>query len=373
MKNAWVAFAAIFFSALTLRAGHRTLFVPSLEITQVTDDNLNGSSIEPIADRVRRVTPTLALRYDSPRWSARFSAGMDSERYATRHELDDNRARERAAMTLQYVATPRLAFFVDGNYLSTNTLADLNTDTSLAASRTRGRRFAVTPSARLRLSSRTTLTATASSTATSVVNGIGVRTQEQTLSLQRHMTALDAVTVSYDSSRFNFHGRSPLAIRSQALITGWTHHFSEQNFASIHIGPRVTEGSRSADIGASLTRLSRRGSISISLLRAPTTVAGYEGNAQTDSVQTSFTFVPVQKLTLYATPAIFRTTHRQIRGSVYRITAAARYAVTSFLDVTAAYNRDLQNGTFDVLQGYARLSHSILTFGVATRWNDGEH
>ena len=150
MKQGWIGFAVVMFSVIDLRADHRVTFTPSLEIVEVDDDNLNYSPVEPLRDRVRRVTPTLALRFDSPRWSARVSCALDSERYANQRGLDDDRAREQASIKFQYSATPRFSLAIDGGYVGTNTLADLNTDTGLAALRVRGRRFAMSPSAHYR-------------------------------------------------------------------------------------------------------------------------------------------------------------------------------------------------------------------------------
>src|SRR5438128_12654635 len=102
MKGRWAGVAVLLVSAAELRADHRATFFPSLEIEEVTDDNLNYSPVEPLRDRVRRVTPALAFRFDSPRWSARVSAGLDSEQYANQRALNDRRARERAGITFQY-------------------------------------------------------------------------------------------------------------------------------------------------------------------------------------------------------------------------------------------------------------------------------
>ncbi|PYQ62570.1 MAG: hypothetical protein DMF58_01340 [Acidobacteria bacterium] len=131
MKTTWLAAAVLAFSVVQVRADHRVTLIPSLEITEVNDDNLNFSPDEPLRDRVRRVTPALALRFDSPRWSARFLSAVDSEQYASHSNLDDNLARERATLNIQYQASSRLVFSADSSFLGTNTLADLNTDTAL--------------------------------------------------------------------------------------------------------------------------------------------------------------------------------------------------------------------------------------------------
>ena len=370
MKQGWIGFAVVMFSVIDLRADHRVTFTPSLEIVEVDDDNLNYSPVEPLRDRVRRVTPTLALRFDSPRWSARVSCALDSERYANQRGLDDDRAREQASIKFQYSATPRFSLAIDGGYVGTNTLADLNTDTGLAALRVRGRRFAMSPSAHYRISPTLTMNASASSSVTAaVVNSYGLRSQAESLGIDRHVTPRDTIGLGYEHAENVFSGVGSHRIRSHAVLASWTHDLGSFDRLSLQVGPRLTEGSRSADFGASLSHRWHRTSLALILMRTQTTVIGYAGNAQTNSLQMAFTYTPMRNMTMYVSPAIFRTTHDRLQGSVYRLTAGTRYALTSFLDADVSYNRDNQNGALDPLQPNAKISHSALTVGLTTGWN----
>ena len=370
MKPTWLAAAVLAFPVVQVRADHRVTLIPSLEITEVNDDNLNFSPDEPLRDRVRRVTPALALRFDSPRWSARVSSAVDSEQYASHSALDDSRARERAALTVQYQATSRLALSIDSSFFGTNTLADLNADTALAASRVRGRRFGVTPSARFRMSPTLTVTASASSVATNVVNEIGMRSREEFIGVERRITPRLVFTIDYEHSRFLFTGRTSQSIDSHSLLAGWSRDLGAHDRLTFRAGPRFSGGSPSADVFASLTHGWKHSSIDFSLLRNQTAVIGHSGPVDSESVQSKFSFTPQRQWIAYAEPSVFRTTQDQRQGIVYRISVGTRYAISPFLGADVRYSRDTQHGAIDPLWAHARFSHSTFSVGFTTHWND---
>src|SRR5439155_11867313 len=176
MKRLWWIVAALVVP-MPSRADHRFVFEPSLQVREVDDDNLNLSILEPMRDRVHRITPTIALRFDSPRWRVNGGYSMDSERYASHSSLDNDRARERANVGVQYQVAPRVKFSIDGTYIGTSTAADLNVDTGLAASRSRGQSLSLGSTATFRISPQMQATVGTSAFETSVANGVGLRSR----------------------------------------------------------------------------------------------------------------------------------------------------------------------------------------------------
>ena len=371
MRGAWCGVAILMLSA-DLRADHRFTIVPSLEMTEVSDDNLNFSPDQPLSDQIRRVTPALDLRFESPRWSVRSAYSLDSERFPRHSALDNNRARERAGVSVQYRTAPRLTLSTDSDFLDTNTAADLNADTGLAASRVRGRRLSVSPSARFRISPTLTATASASSVRMDVVNGNSQRSQVQTVELERRVTARDAFSLTYEHSHLVFEGLISDTLNTHTLLAGWTRDLGVHDRFSFHVGPRVSGGSRSADVAASLTHMWRSSSIAISAQRNQTTVIGYAGAVDAESAIAKFTLSPNRHLSAYAAPAIFRSTHGQLQGTVYRMAAGARYAVSPLLGVDVSYSRDTQNGAIDPVRANARFSHGVLSVGFTTRFSGAD-
>jgi hypothetical protein len=369
MKRAWWIVATLLVP-LASHADHRFVFEPSLQVREVDDDNLNFSIETPMRDRVHRVTPTLALRFDSPRWRLTGAYSIDSERYANHSTLNNDRARARGGASIRYQAGPRVVLALNSAYLDTNTLGDLNADNGLSAARVRGRRLSFEPSATFRISPRLTATAAASSVTTNVIAGAAMRAQSQRFGLERRVAQRDLFSLDYEHSQLVFTGANAQSINSHALHAGWSHDLGAHDRVVVHVGPRITNQTRLADVSASLTHRWRFSSMGLSLTRNQTTVIGYAGAVDTESLQAIFSFAPNRRLTAYSEPAIIRSTHHELEGTVYRMVLGLRYAIASLIDADIAYNRDMQNGAIDPLRANAKISHATVSVGFVTRWNN---
>lgn len=369
--GAWLI-VAVLILPLEALAEHRLAIEPSIEVTEVHDDNLNFSDEEPLRDRIRRITPNLALRFDSPRWSARGTYGLDSEQFSVHSGLDNDRARERALIGIQYQTGSRLTLSLNGAYMNTDTLAELNAQTGLGGSRVQGRQLSISPSALFRISPRVTASASASSTSTEVENSIGQRAQVQTIGVERQVTPRDLLRVDYQHSEVVFDAETTQSMNSHTVLAGWSRDLGARTHLMLQAGPRITDGSASADLSASLSHDWRFSSIAISLLRSETTVIGIVGTVETQSLQARFLYVPNRRLTAYAAPGLIRSTQDQLQGTVYRVSLGARYAVTPLVGVDVAYNLDTQNGAIDPLRANAEFSRAVLSFGFTTRWSTAD-
>jgi len=242
-------------------------------------------------------------------------------------------------------------------YLDTNTLADLNVDSGLSASRVRGRRLSLAPSAAFLVSPRVKATVAASSIATNVVNGMGTRTQTQTLGLERRSTLRDRLSIDYEHSHVVFTGASSQMIDTHTMLAGWTHDFGLHDRLMLQAGPRITNQAPSVDLTASVTHAYRFSSVGLSFVRTQMTAVGYAGAALT----------PTRRLSAYIAPALVRNTQRQLEATVARATIGARCAISSLIDIEVAYNHDHQTGTLDLLRPDAKISHSTFSIGFVTR------
>ena len=126
------------------------------------------------------------------------------------------------------------------------------------------------------------------------------------------------------------------------------------------------------DVAAILAHTWQFSSIALSFLRNQTTAIGYAGTVDTQTLQTRISFTPNRRLTAYTQPAVIRSTSRPFEATVYRLSAGARYAISSLFDATVAYNHDSQKGAFDPMRPDANLSRATLSFGFAARWNNPE-
>ncbi len=269
MKLAWCIVAALMLP-LESRADHRFLIDPSLQVNEVNDDNLNYSIDKPLRDRVNRITPALDLRFDSPRLRVFGTYSLDSERYANNSALNDDRARQRAGVDIKYDAAPRLMLSMQSTYIDTNTQADLNVDTGLAALRAHGRSLSVGSSARLRVSPRFTATVSSTTLTTNVVNGTGMRSQVRALILGERVTPRDLFNIHYENNNLSFSGATSQRIHTQFFLARWIHQIGMHDSVTVQAGPRLTDGSPSVDVAAILSHTWRLSSITLSYVRNQT-------------------------------------------------------------------------------------------------------
>jgi len=365
MKMLWIA-GALGIAAAAASAADRFAIEPSLQINTVADDNLNFSIDNPLSDRVNRLSPALALRLSSPRWRVFGAYALDSERYQTYTTLDSNAARQRASVGFEFDCTPRLTLSMAGNYLDTNTLADLNTDTGLASARVHGRRLSFAPSASLRLSPRVNAHLEVSSSATNEVQGVATRTDNERLAFEKRATLHDRLAIDYEHTNMIFTGSNNTMVQTHVLLAGWTHSLSLHNQIVLQAGPRMTDGKASADVAASIAHTTKASEMAISFTRTQSTVVGYAGVVDTDSLQGHLTLAPWRRLSAYVGPAVILNTHNDLRARVLRGSAGIRWAITSLLDAEAIYNHEVQSGGIDPLRADARLSHSTFSIGLST-------
>jgi hypothetical protein len=265
-------------------------------------------------------------------------------------------------------ASPRLTLALDGAWLTTDTAAELNIGTGLAASRVRAESLSFRPSAQYRISPRLTVNAASFTTAVKVADAPDMNAQVHQTGIEQAFQR-DLLSLEYERGRYIFDDTSADATLSQVVRAGWTRDLGPHTRLTVQAGPRLTDGSASADLGASFTHAWRSSAVVVSALQTETTVVGYAGTVATRSLFARFTYEPTGSLLAYVSPAILRSTHRNHQAMVYRIGVGARYAMTPLLGVDVAYHLDSQQGSIDPLRTNANVSRGMLSVGFTSRLN----
>jgi hypothetical protein len=351
-----------------LRAEHRFTFVPSVQVSAVQDDNLNYSIEDPLSDRIERVAPQLMFGIDSARILARGTVGLDAERYATHSQLDNSHARARAGVMLQYRATPRLTMSVDGAYLDTNTAAELNTGTGLAAPRVRAQRTSFGAAASMRFSDRVTAEASGSMMTTNVSDGIAMRSNEQAFSIVRRISSRNSVRLQLSRDHLIFEGETTDVIDSPRALAGFSHDFSDAASWSVLAGPRIIDGHADLDFTATIARGGRTTAAALSLSRTIGTIVGYSGVVETRTIESKFSFAPARRFHATASPTVIFNTKDNQSSTVYRLAAGAQFSVVRGAAFDLNYQLDRQHGVIDPLHTDHRLSHATLSLGLTLGW-----
>jgi hypothetical protein len=118
----------------------------------------------------------------------------------------------------------------------------------------------------------------------------------QALRVTRQVTQRDVVTFDYDHNNVVFEDERNEPIDMQTVYAGWSRDFGAHAQLVLRGGPRLTNGFRGTDFAASVIRNWKSGSIAFSVDQNQTTVVGYVGAVETQSVQTKLTWSPGHRL-----------------------------------------------------------------------------
>jgi hypothetical protein len=355
-------------------AQYRVAVDPSIEVSEVHDDNLFYAQKNAASDLIFRVSPGLGLRVESPRLTASTSFEFDNDRYGSYSSLSNRRARQRGLMDLQYRATPRLTVALNGAYTDTTTPAELNLITGLATTRVRAQQLNVRPTGSFRVSSVLTAHIEMSSTRENLTNGMAIRAQKEKAGIERRLTPRDLLSADYEQGRyvFDLNPGARTTMRSSALVAGWTHDLTPTSQFKVQAGPRIVDGSTLPELAASFTQRWKFSTMTISGLQTQTTFIGLVGTVQTQDLDARFTYHPTRSLTAYAWPAAIRILNQGLQVRVYQLVVGARYAITPFVGVDMTYGVTSQRGAIDRLHPDFALSHNTFSLGLTTRLRNPE-
>ena len=340
-------------------------FSPSFAVGRAYDDNEFESAIQPQADYLWRFSPALQAGYRSGTLSLDGFYTFDVERYSVHRQLDSNQARKNAAVDLKYSASPRLDLSMDGVYVRTNTPNELSVAAGLQLGRAAASVYSLQPAATYRFTPLTSGTASYSFTHETLEPGIDSDIRSATLTLSHALDERNSANLNLESSDYAF-SQGPES-RSHALTGGWVHDFSPQTSLSLQAGPRVTEGTHSADVLASLRQTNEHGEWSLAYSRTVGTVIGIPGTVDMRIVTATLVYWPSKPLRLELLPAFISDRGAGSKVRVYELQLRASYSLSQAVSLVGWYQADVQHGVLNspVDEGIAR---HVAFVGLVMSW-----
>jgi hypothetical protein len=336
-------------------------FLPSLAISQVYDTNLFVTSTNRQADWITRVSPSVDadVRATLLTLSGRYT--IDLERFAQHEELNSAAGRQRAALTLDYRPTPRVAVLADAAAATTETPGELNVVNGLAVGRARAQQLAGRVRVSRDLSERTNGSVGYTFTDGRIAGGIRTEEHAAKIGTLQRLNQRDTVTADYGVRLFRFaSGDSSMFQTSHAITLGWNRTVTQRAAVSLSGGPRVTNGSPAPEVSFGARYRLADGEVSFDAARAQTTVLGLAGVAAISSVAGSLRWRLTPSMYAAVTPGFYYTTLADRRAAVYRTTIAVLREISSNLaiDVTFDGNVQMDNLYFPVAQRISR--HQVI-------------
>ena len=359
---------AVFAAATTARAQGFS-FTPSFGIVQLYDDNVfylpHGES-----DTVTRANSRLEAGYRSERLTFWSRYGLDSDRFDRHPELTTAHARQDAGLEHRYQASRRLSFTGAASYVETEAPAELNVQSALAPGRSRAQRTTIHPSMSYQAGPSTTATFGYTVSGDRLL-GVQAFTQAATASVEHRQSARDTVRVDVTHQQFVFNQQDRQM--SQALTAEWTRDLTRGTTIAFRGGPRLTAGSLSSDVAASLRRKTRAGETSISYEHTQASLIGLVGVADTHSLTAGMSSQPRQGLRFRLAPGLLRTTQMNLASTVYRLSAGYSQDIGARVLFEAAYELNLQRGniytsqSIDTIRRHVAMVRLVATSTPARR------
>ena len=335
---------------------------PVFTTTEVYDSNLFSSPTSTAGDFITRVSPGVEGEYRSPRFSVLGRYVLDLERFAAHPELTTADGGQHASIDVRTSPSRRLAFAVDAAVQRTRTPGELSAATGLTLGRAPAEHVEVHPAIVRQVNPVTEATIDYTLTDDRIVGGITGRAHRAGIHIDRHISRRDIVDVNYGIRMFLFDADDRLT--SHAVSVGWSHQLTREAHVELRGGPVLTEGRQAPEVLASMRYRPGPSELSISYARTQTTLIGFAGILDTQSVTASAARLLRPRLQIRITPGIFRTTSDAGRADAGRLAFEAERPMTDRLSLRATYEASVQRGRLTALPSADSIARHLVQLSV---------
>jgi len=342
--------------------------VPSLSVVQRYDDNLFSSATQPEDDRVLQASPSLETGGHSPRLTLRALYAFEDENYAEHSELDNDRARERAALEYRYDATRQTTYNFAGAYARTNRPGELNPDIGVDGGRASADSLSLRPGFSHRFDARAVGTAEYGFARERLLLGPGTDTHTVALGYDYDASRLTTWHAGYGYREFLFDGQADVTAHS--LVAGVTRALTPSTTGTVQGGPRFSEGSTDAEGMLMLAHQLEPGSATLTYGRGLSTLVGLSGTVTTETVEAAVVRPVGRDFEVRAAAAWSSSTRETFRAEVRRLNLEGSYRVDPSLSIIGSVQSTEQDGSLDA-QADASVHRNLVMLGLVLRAGAG--
>jgi len=349
---------------------------PVFTTTEAYDSNLFSSPTPTAGDFITRISPGVDGEYRSPRFSVLGRYVFDLERFASHPELTTADGGQHGSIGLRTSRSRRLAVAVDATVERTRTPGELSAGTGLTLGRAPAERIEVHPAIVRQVNPLTDATVDYTWTDERLAGGIAGRTHRAAIKIDRHVSRRDVVDVNYGVRMFFFDAEDRLT--AHAVSVGWSRQISRAAHLELRGGPVLTDGRQAPEALASIRYRPGPSELSISYARTQSTLIGFAGIVDTQSITASAARMLPKRVQLRITPGVFRTTSDASgRAALGALTAppmtradAARFAVeaerrmTGELSLRTTYEAAFQRGSLATAPFANSISRHLVQLSV---------
>jgi hypothetical protein len=126
----------------------------------------------------------------------------------------------------------------------------------------------------------------------------------------------------------------------------------------------LTDGSQAPEVLASMRYHPEPADLSLSYARSQTTLVGFAGILDTQSVTASAGYMLRRHLQIRVVPGVFRTTSDAGRADAARVAFEAERPMTGRLSLRATYEANFQRGTLTLAPSVDSISRHLVQLSV---------
>ena len=216
------------------RSQSRLMFVPSVTVSSVFDDN-PFSTATGSADQLTLLTPGIAGLFATPAVNINGLYSFEMQRSIDHPALNNLDARRHGMLTAAFRQNSKSTLTVDGNYDRTDTAGDLNFVTGLLLERRRAQRWQVGPSIVYQVAPRTIISAGYTWTNEGIEGTPAEDEHVVRADVTRELSPRSAASVGYLERRFV----NDIDTRTlYAPLVGWTYRATPFTRLTLQAGPR---------------------------------------------------------------------------------------------------------------------------------------
>jgi hypothetical protein len=233
------------------RSQTRVMFVPSVTVSSVFDDNPFATTTGS-ADQLTLLTPGIAGLFATPVVNINGLYSFEMQRSVDHPALNNLDARRHGMLTAAFRQNSKSTITVDGNYDRTDTAGDLNFVTGLLLERRRAQRWQVGPSMVYQVAPRTIISAGYTWTNEGIEGTPAEDEHVVRADVTRQLSPRSAASVGYLERRFvnEIDART-----SYAPLVGWTYRATPFTRLTLQAGPRLSaRGGIAPEIVAAFAR-----------------------------------------------------------------------------------------------------------------------
>ena len=314
---------------------------PLFGATHAYDSNLFSSPDRPQGYFVMRVTPGVEAQRRSPVMDLLGRYTVDFEHLARPSTMTAAVSGQAAVAQMRYQASRRAAASVDAAFTRTRTPSGLSTVPGLALGRLTAERLDVHPKFVRNLDG--LMSGTVEYTfmrdrADRVGQTISHRAA---VGVDRQMSRRDVVGLTYDLQRMTFDAAED---RSTHRLRGaWARPITRLTNLSVHAGAASTGRMTTPEIEASVGHRLRSADVAMTYARTQTTILGFAGVMDTESLAAAGTLQPQRGLVLRLMPAVSRIRQGRDRMDAWRLGFDVSRRVHRG-DVRVSYEASAQRG-----------------------------